>query len=461
MGKSGAYPMNWLHDKLIQPLKEDVLLKRVLRNTGYLFSSQAIGMVLAMGQSVLATRLLGANLFGILTVVMAFATNVNRLFSFRMGEFIIQFMGKELVKKDYTRAAAVAKVAGLTEGFTSITAFIIYMLLVPVGAKYFAKDMTSLSLFYLYGLFILANITTETATGILQVTNRFKVQAGINLAQSILTAALITIAFFTKGSLLFVLWAYLIGKLITGIGPIIAAWMALNQKLGKHWIKAPFSLLSSIREMVAFTISTNLSGTIKMLVSESEPLLIGLLLNTEAVALYKIAISIVNPLMIPISQFINTTYPEMTKSIVSRKWKELRRLLRRVTIISGTWTVLFFLAMLLFGPWILSIWGKEYVPAYSTMMILIIGYGISNIFFWNRTLLLSFGKANIPLYIMAAAAVLKTGLAFVFVPTHGMTAEAMLLSGNFVVSVGLLVIIGLALIRKNEKKDQIQPEPVA
>ncbi|MHC1740346.1 MAG: oligosaccharide flippase family protein [Anaerolineaceae bacterium] len=451
--------MSSLREKLTRIWKEDVLLRRVLRNTSYLFSSQAIGMVLAMVQSVLAAHLLGVRTLGILFVIMTFTTNVNRLFSFRMGEFIIKFMGKELVKKDAPRAAAIVKVAGLTEGTTSILAFVIYMLLVPIGARYFAKDMTSLSLFYLYGLFILANITTETATGILQVTNRFKVQAWINLSQSIFTAGLITFAFFTKGSLLLVVWAYLIGKFITGLGPIVAAWVTLNRKFGKDWLKAPFSLLPSFKEMAKFTVSTNLSGTVKMLVSESEPLLIGLLLNTEAVALYKIAINIVNPLTIPISQFINTTYPEMTKSIAARKWQELSQLLRRVTLISASWTVLFFLVMLFFGPWILSIWGADYVPAYATMMILIVGYGISNIFFWNRTLLLSFGKANIPLYIMAAVALVKTGLAFVFVPNHGIQAEAALLSGNFAVSVGALVLIGVLLIRRSKKANEGNTEP--
>lgn len=450
--------MSSLRTKIVSLWNEDIVLRRVICNTGYLFSSQSVGLVLAMGQTILATRLLGASLFGVLSVVMAFATTVNQLLSFRMGEFIIRFMGKELVNKNYPRAAALAKLAGLTEGTVSILAFAIFMLLAPLGARYIAKDMTSLPLFYLYGLFILANLTTETATGVLQVFDRFKVQAGINLVQSVITAGIIILAFFTKGSLLIIIWAYLIGKFITGLGPIVAAWLTLNKELGRQWIKAPFSLLPSFREMSQFAISTNLSGTIKMLVSGSgsELLLVGFLLDTKAVALYNIALSIINPLMIPISQFINTTFPEMTRSIVARKWQELRQLLRRVTLISGTWTIFFTLVMLFFGPWILSIWGKEYVPAYSTMMILIIGYGISNIFFWNRSLLLSFGKAHIPLFIMAAVAVIKTGLAFVFVPNHGIQAEALLLSGNFAISVGLLVIIGILLINRSEKEDQAQ-----
>ena len=192
----------------------------------------------------------------------------------------------------------------------------------------------------------------------------------------------------------------------------------------------------------------------KLLVSESEPLLVGLLLNNTAVALYKIALNIATPLMVPISQFINTTFPEMTRSIATRKWKELRQLLRRVTMISGSWTILFSLFMLIFGKWILSFWGSEYVAAYSTMMILIAGYGVSNIFFWNRSLLLSFGKANIPLYILASVAVVKCALAFIVVPVFGINGEAALLSGNFVLSVGLLVAIGLAMIRKHE---QLEP----
>ncbi|MCX6053503.1 MAG: oligosaccharide flippase family protein [Chloroflexi bacterium] len=444
--------MSSLRQKISTLVKGDPLLVRVLRNTGYLFSSQSLGMLLALGQSILAARLLGSDLFGVLTIVMAFAANINRLFSFRMGEFVIRFMGRELEKKEYARAGAIAKVAGMTEGLTSILAFLIYMLLVPLGARLFAKDLTTVPLFQLYGLYILANLTTETATGILQLHNQFKVQARINIAQSLLTAGLIAIAFFTRGTLEFVLWAYLIGKWVTGMGPIIAAAVVLDQKMGRGWWRSSLSLLPPFRELVGFAFSTNLSGTVKMLVSESEPLLIGYFLNTQAVALYKIAINVVNPLMIPISQFINTTFPEMTKSIVSKKWKELRRLLRGVTLISGAWTIVFFLIMLVLGPWILSFWGGEYVAAYPTMMILIVGYGIANIFFWNRTLLLSFGKANIPLFVLLAVAILKTLSAFYFVPLYGINAEAALLSGNFVLSVGILVAIGLGMIRKFERE---------
>jgi len=83
-------------------------------------------------------------------------------------------------------------------------------------------------------------------------------------------------------------------------------------------------------------------------------------------------------------------------------------------------------------------------------MLLLIGFGFANIFFWNRSLLLSFGKANIPLYVLLITAVLKTGLAFWVVPRTGMMGEGVLLTGYLVISTGIMVFIGLKMIRKQE-----------
>ncbi len=110
--------------------------------------------------------------------------------------------------------------------------------------------------------------------------------------------------------------------------------------------------------------------------------------------------------------------------------------------------------MALFGRWLIGwIYTKEFVPAYPATMILLAGFGISNIFFWNRSLLLSFGKANIPLYVLFAAAVLKVGLSFWIVPAYGINGAAWLLTGNFILTVSIMVIIGLILIHRNERHE--------
>jgi O-antigen/teichoic acid export membrane protein len=443
--------MKTLIDKIIRFAMNDRVLSRVLKNTGYLFSSTSIGLLLSMIQSIFAARLLGVAAFGSVSIISSFVSNVNRLFSFRMGEFVIRYLGKELTNENMEKAGAVVKIAMLIEALTSLAAFAALMLLAPLGAKYFAKDMQALAMIQLFGVTILARLVFETATGVLQITNHFRTQAAINLAQSILTALLILLAFLLNGSIYSVLLAYLAGKIVVALGTTFMAFVYLRRHLHPAWWRTSLASMPPLKEVVRFTLSTNLSGTVKMVATESEPLLVGFFLNKEAVGLYKLALSIVNPLMMPITPFISTTFPELTRSIVTGAWGQLKRLLRRVTLISASWTAMVLLVMLVLGRWLIKIlYGSEFVPAYPATMVLLVGFGFANVFFWNRSLHLSFGKANIPFYVLLAAAVVKTLLAFWVVPQWGIIGEGVLLTGYQVISTTLLVYIGLRMIRKHE-----------
>lgn len=448
--------MKSLFSRIRKLLIEDHVLTRVLKNSGYLFSSTSLGLLLSLIQSIFAARLLGVAAFGLVGIVTSFVSNVNRLFSFRMGEFIIRYLGRDLTEDNRMRAGAVVKVAMLTEALTSVVAFGMLLLLAPLGARYIAKDAQALPMIQLFAVSILAKGISETSLGVLQITNHFRTQAIINLAQSVITALLILLAFLLDGSIYFILSAYLVGKILLGISPAILALYHLPRHLQPGWWKTPLSVLPPFRELAQYTLSTNLSGTVKMVASESEPLWVGFFLDQQAVGLYKLALSIVNPLMMPITPFITTTFPELTRSIVARLWTQLRKLLKRVTLISATWTAMVLLVMLLLGKWLINLfYGIEFVPAYPATMILLLGFGFANIFFWNRSLLLSFGKANIPLYVLLAGAVVKIALAFWVVPRWGIIGEGILLSLYLILTTATLVLIGMGRVKRGEKADYL------
>ena len=110
--------------------------------------------------------------------------------------------------------------------------------------------------------------------------------------------------------------------------------------------------------------------------------------------------------------------------------------------------------MLLFGKDLIRLfYGADFIPAYPVTMVLLLGFGFANIFFWNRSLLLSFGKANIPLFILAGAALLKISLSFWVVPRWGIMGAGTLLSAYLILSTGALVLIGMRHIRQGEKAE--------
>ncbi|MRS03860.1 hypothetical protein EG832_11670, partial [bacterium] len=218
----------------------------------------------------------------------------------------------------------------------------------------------------------------------------------------------------------------------------------------KNWFFTKSHSKISLTETLRFAVSTNLSATVKMVASESWPLWLGVFLDAGSVGIFKVSMSVVNLLTIPITPLISTAFPDITKSVVAKKWQELRKLLKQITLLATAWTVPAALFMVLMGKWLVWIFGKDYPESYGTLLILLLGYSITNIFFWNRTLLLSFGKANIPLYVLAAGAAVKITLAFFVIPRFGANGEAALLSGYFIITTLALIWIGSNKIHSAE-----------
>ncbi|PKO00270.1 MAG: hypothetical protein CVU42_03635 [Chloroflexi bacterium HGW-Chloroflexi-4] len=453
--------MSQLKEKLSRFFKDNPIFSRFLKNSGYMFSSSTISVGLVAVQSILAASLLGKSQLGLITLAISSVTTVNQIFSFRMGELVIRFFTKAKEEHGLEHAKAVIKSSILIESITSILAFVFLVLIAPVAAPLFTNKFDPellVPLIQLFGISILANLFSETANGVLRVTNHFKTQAAIGLIQSVLTFSIITLAFIFKWGFLVVLLAYLVGKIFIGVSPMLMALRVMPLEFGSDWWKTRISILTSVKEMSRFAVSTNLSGTIKQLSNESEGLWIGAFIDESAVGLYKVAMSVANLLTIPITPIIQTAFPEITRSAVTKKWAQLRKLLRQFTLVASAWTIPATLFLIIFGKWILTyIYTPifEYTAAFIPMVILLLGYAFTNIFFWNRSLLLSFGKANIPLLVLAVGGILKMVLTFVVVPVYGINGEAALLSGYFILTTGVMIVMGYAVIRKSET---LEPE---
>lgn len=438
---------------------KDVVLKKVIGNSAYLFGSQAVSAVI----SILTANLLGVASFGELGVVISFVTNINRLLSFRMGDFVVRYMGGFLAEGKQKQAVASLKAAALTEFMTSLLAYLVLVLLSGWGATSFAKDPAIQNLFIIYGFAILGNVLSETATGALQVTGHFRSQALLNLVQSLITAGLFLAVVLRQGGIFEVMLVYLVSKMILGIGPILLALYWLPKSLGKDWWLIPMrGNLPEIKPMVRFAVSSNFSSTVTILARDSEVLWVGFFFNTTVAGYFKVALAVINLLVMPITPFISTTFPEMTRYIAKKQWARLKMLLSRVTIISAAWTgmvvagLLLVGRQLLFSPWSLFgrtifIYKEAYAPAYHVLLVLLIGFGMANIFFWDRSLLLAFGQAELPLKVSFFTMLGKVSLAFLIVPVLGYMAEAALFSAYFVILVGVLVVRGLRKIRQHER----------
>lgn len=432
--------------------REDPLLRSVVRNTSYLFSSNTVSMGLTVLMGLMAAALLGAKNFGILGMITAFASNINRLLSFRMNEMVIKYGGSYLAEGQKSRAAAVVKAAALSETLTSFIAYGVLVLLADWGATVIIKDPTVAPWIRIFGLALLANMASETSLAVLQLGRHYRTQAALNLMQNIVTATWILAAFLLKGDVFDVLMAYLAGKSLYGLGMVTAALYHSTRLLDRGWWKQSLRGLEDWKGMAKFAFSTNLSQTVNMLIRDSEVLWVGYFLGSTEAGYYKFALAIMNVILMPISPFIQTTFPEITRSVAKKVWRQVRNLLKRTSMIALVWTGAVAVGLLLFGKWGLSIYkGGEFLPSLSIIWILLAGYGFASVFYWNRLVILAFGRPNFPLAVTAIAGLIKIGLMFLLVPIYGVNMQAVLLSAYFVASIGIITLEGLKCLRRGEK----------
>jgi O-antigen/teichoic acid export membrane protein len=437
----------------LQRALRNPLLQRVLRNSGYLFSSQTISAALSMAQGVLVARLLGVAGAGYVGIIVSFASNVNRLTSFRMSDLVVNYVGEYSTRDERDNAAAIFKAAVFAESISSALAFLVILGSARFAADIFAQDASLAGLFVLYGLSIPANFMVESSTGLLQSFNQFRTISIIGVGQSVLTLAVIAGVFIQGGDLEAVLIAYLVGKVVWALGTSVAAVRQASIHWGPNWWRASFSLLNGRwRGIFRFGVSTNLTGTLTLVGRDSDELWLAAFSNPTQVGYFKIAKAIVSILIIPVNPLISTTYREITREVAARSWENVRYLLRSGSLISSIWTLPAAAGLMLFGPLIISLYGTDFLPlSYICLLILIVGAVPVNVFYWNRTALLPMGLPDYPTKVMLVATVLKILGTIVLVPQWGAVGMSILLSVYFLLPTLVLVWKTVVEIREADR----------
>jgi O-antigen/teichoic acid export membrane protein len=429
------------------------LFRRVITNSGYLFSATGASAGLGMLQGILVARLLGVDGYGIVGVITLFTGIVNNLISFRMGELVIKYVGEAAEAGDEQQAAAVFKLAALVEMGASVVAFLLLVLLAPLAAHYLAKDPSLTGLFVLYGLVVLANLISESSTGLLQIYDRFRPIAILGLVGNIVTLALVAGVYWLQGGLAGVLVAYLVGKAASALGLSLAALVEARAHWGREWWRASLEPLKPrLRALTHFAVSTNISASVSLITKDSELLWVSLFRGPAETGYYRLALSLSNLVQMPVAPLPQATYPELSRQAARGEWQAMRNLLRQGAWLAGGYSLVATLFLVIFGkPLIAWLYTPEFLPAYPALLILLLGYLAANTFYWRRSALLALGRADYPAKVNLILAAFKMVGILLLVPRYGYLACAALLAAFYWVGTAITVWKVYTLLPKESR----------
>ena len=334
-----------IFQKLSAIWEEDSLLRRLVRNSSYLFGSNVFASGLGFLQGIVIIRLIGVANLGLVVIITTFASNINRLLSFRMSEVIVKHLGPALAEDKKPEAAALVKAAGLTEAAVSLLACLVFVVLTPWASRVIAHDASSAPWFIFYGLILLINLVYETSTGILQATHRFNVMARSTMIQAVITFSIIGVTYISYRWVAMeilapylvpaVLLAYVVGKAYYNVSLVALALREITATLGKGWWRSSLEKLTGKRAMALFALNTNLNGTVNLIFRDNIPLYLGAILSTTQVGYFAIASALISTVTLILAPLIAPTYSEISRTVAKLQWDTTLRLLRRGTFLAS------------------------------------------------------------------------------------------------------------------------------
>jgi len=430
-----------LYQRGLRSIQGDAVFRRILTNSGWLLGADTIGFVLGMAQGILVARTLGVEQYGVLGVVMTFVTVVNRLTSFRMNEFVVKYVSDALAARREDQAAAAIKLAMAVEASASVLAFGIVLLLAPLGAHWFLHMAGAEALITAYAVVILGNLVSETAIGVLQVFNQFRLQSLLTSIGRVASLVAVTVVFVLQGGLWGILLAYLVSNLISASLLLITVVRETGRRLGADWWRVSFTALNGrLRSAGKFALSTNVSATLSLITKDSDLLWLGYFRNPTEVGYYKLAMSLATLVLMPVSPLVQTIYPEIARKAASKQWPKFRSLLRKGSLAVALYIIPFGLVLSVSSKWLIRVfYGSEFVPAAIALVILMIGLSFANLLFWSRPALLALDRPDYPMKVNVLIAVLKVIGVFALLPTFGYIGNAALLTGLYLLGVTISV----------------------
>jgi O-antigen/teichoic acid export membrane protein len=434
------FPLDVLNRIYLRVFDSD-FMRRILRNSTYLVSATVFAAALGMVQSAFQFRALEVAGAGLFAAMGTFTNVLNRFTAFRIDELVVKYVRLYEERKEHKKAAAVYKLAAMLETVGSAAAFVLILILAPLGVHLFSDTSGVESLFILYGALVLINLVFDSSDGMLQVFNKFDAKSIIDVVQSLVRLGLTIFVFFSGGGLFGMILAELAGRVVRSVGYIGMALVTARKQWGADWWRTPLSVLrEDRRSLLTFAFSTNLSATVSLVAKDSEDLWVNAFLGNAVGGIYALARRLIGVLQIPVSPLPATTYPELSRAVAQDNWKAVRSILRRGSQLAALYSLPVTLGLILFGhQTILLLSTEEFLPAYTPLVVLLIGYGFANIFYWNRAALLSFNRPVYPTLVNLIGMVLKVIGIFLLAP-FGVVAFAALLSGYYIFTVGLAVL---------------------
>jgi O-antigen/teichoic acid export membrane protein len=366
------------YNNLFTYVKNNNVFRRLIKNAGILLSGDFIASIISLVSMALTARVLGPEGFGIIALIQAYITIVDRLVNFQSWQAIIKYGSDALANNEEDSIKGLIKFGLVLDITTALLGAIIAAGAVQIVGPYMGWGYETINYAIVYSFVILFNIE-GTPTAILRLYDQFSQFSYVRVIQAVYKFLGVVIAFYFSAGLFefVVIWisAQLLGYLLL---LLFAYFELVKRGLTGFYYASIKSILKKYDEMWGYVWTTNLHGTVRMASLRLDTLIVGSVLGNAAAGYLKVAKQFAGILSKFTGPLYKSIYPELTKLWSNKEYADFKRLILISGLLAGFGAILIWVSFLIFGKYILILTvGKSYIESYSVLILYMFAINLS------------------------------------------------------------------------------------
>jgi O-antigen/teichoic acid export membrane protein len=313
----------------------DELLRRLMKNAGYLVSGNMVAAGLGLLALALSARALGPELLGVLALIEAYTSLVDRLIRLEPWQALIKYGAGALEGDRPEDFRSLLKFGVLVDAGGAACSALVAITFVAVVGPWLGWSEQTVHMAAVYSLSLLFQLAA-TPTAVLRLFDRFAVFAWLEVAAAAARAALFALAFLAGAGL----WTFLLLAMAVHFARHFAlgliAWRELHRQGHAGFPAARVAGVATRCPGIWSLIwSLKASNLIRRSTGDVDTLLIGAILDTAAVGLYHVAKRLGQATLkvgVPLQQVL---FPDLARLWARREINRLRRTVIQIDVIGG------------------------------------------------------------------------------------------------------------------------------
>lgn len=397
-------------------------------------------------QVYLSVRILGMEGFGVLAIIMAVTGLVHGLIAIS-GDDIVTAMANRAVSEGKPDEAS--SILRFTVVFSIALSLIAYFIIIGLGTyanDFLRIDEVGVRAMFLLGIVgILMSIKAESMA-MLRLSDCVSLGAAVTAASSLTRIGVLALVWMMDGDLIGVVWAYIIGAAVNGIGMFITTIITAH-KAGINGILSSTSIRIP-SDALRFQFGDYGKKSIIVLIDNIDYIIISQFVGASTVGLYRAARQIVDMAKRPFLLIHSALLTEYSRHWFANELVRLRRTVFRFTLLSYILGVIAFgLLILLRQPIVDIILGEDFSESSPLMLIMIPGVAVAGVSVFT-TLPTATGRIW-PSFLSTAAGFLAFVTSIIWLaPTHEAAGGAWARTIYFLVTTAVILPFVVPILRQ-------------